>query len=137
MAKNLGINFIEVPIKSMVDEIDTTFKPLFNNIQKKWDFRYKKSFTMDNIQARSRAIILWGIANEFEACIPIATSDKSELYMGYATINGDMSGGFAPIADVPKTKLFALARFLNENRKEKNAIPIEIINKKPGGRTSN
>ncbi len=52
--------------------------------------------------------------------------------MGYATINGDMSGGFAPIADVPKTKLFALARFLNENRKEKNAIPIEIINKKPG-----
>ena len=132
LAKNLGINFIEVPIKSMVDEIDTTFKPLFDNIQKKWDFRYKKSFTMDNIQARSRAIILWGIANEFEACIPIATSDKSELYMGYATINGDMSGGFAPIADVPKTKLFALARFLNENRKEKNAIPIEIINKKPG-----
>ena len=48
-------------------------------------------------------MFLWGISNEFASCIPIATSDKSELYMGYATINGDMSGGFAPIADVPKT----------------------------------
>ena len=43
--------------------------------------------------------------------------------MGYATINGDMSGGFAPIADVPKTKVFAFARWMNENREEKNAIP--------------
>ena len=70
--------------------------------------------------------------NEFSSCIPIATSDKSELYMGYATINGDMSGGFAPIADVPKTKLFAFARWLNKNREEKNAIPEAIILKKPG-----
>ena len=64
--------------------------------------------------------------------MPIATSDKSELYMGYATINGDMSGGFAPIADVPKTKLFALAKWLNENRAQKNTIPQSVINKKPG-----
>ena len=52
--------------------------------------------------------------------------------MGYATINGDMSGGFAPIADVPKTKLFALARWMNENREVKNAIPEAVILKKPG-----
>jgi NH3-dependent NAD+ synthetase len=52
--------------------------------------------------------------------------------MGYATINGDMSGGFAPIADVTKTKLFALARWLNKNRKVKNAIPESIILKRPG-----
>ena len=77
-------------------------------------------------------MFLWGISNEFPACIPIATSDKSELYMGYATINGDMSGGFAPIADVPKTKLFAFARWLNENRVVKNAIPEAVILKKPG-----
>ena len=73
-----------------------------------------------------------GISNKFSHTIPIATSDKSELYMGYATINGDMSGGFAPIADVPKTKLFALARWLNKNRKQKNAIPEDIILKPPG-----
>ena len=90
---------------------------------------------MDNIQARSRAMFLWGISNEFGKCLPIATSDKSELYMGYATINGDMSGGFAPIADVPKTKLFALARWMNENREVKNAIPEAIILKKPGAGT--
>ena len=77
-------------------------------------------------------MFLWGISNEFERCLPIATSDKSELYMGYATINGDMSGGFAPIADVPKTKLFALARWMNENREVKNAIPEAVILKKPG-----
>ena len=52
--------------------------------------------------------------------------------MGYATINGDMSGGFAPIADVPKTKLFAFARWLNNNRIEKNAIPESVILKRPG-----
>jgi NH3-dependent NAD+ synthetase len=52
--------------------------------------------------------------------------------MGYATINGDMSGGFAPIADVTKTKLFALAKWLNKNREIKNAIPQSIIEKRPG-----
>ena len=52
--------------------------------------------------------------------------------MGYATINGDMSGGFAPILDVTKTKLFALARWMNENRSVKNAIPKSIISKPPG-----
>lgn len=87
---------------------------------------------MDNIQARARAVILFGISNEFESCIPIATSDKSESYMGYSTINGDMSGGFAPIADITKTKLFALARWLNKNREVKNAIPDSIIQKRPG-----
>ena len=52
--------------------------------------------------------------------------------MGYATINGDMSGGFAPILDVVKTKLFALARWMNANRVQKNAIPESIILKRPG-----
>jgi len=132
LASNIGINFAEMPIKDMVDTTNRMFDVLFRNIELKWDCRYKKSFTQDNIQARSRAMYLWGISNEFSKCIPIATSDKSELYMGYATINGDMSGGFAPIADVPKTKLFAFARWMNLNRKEKNAIPEAIILKHPG-----
>lgn len=132
LANNLGINFTEASIKDMVEVINNDLQKLFKTVEAKWDCRYKQSFTMDNIQARSRAILLWGISNEFDKCLPIATSDKSELYMGYATINGDMSGGFAPIADVPKTKLFALARWLNNNRKVKNAIPEAIILKKPG-----
>ncbi len=132
LAKNLGIHFVEAPIKEMVCEINEQLIPLFDKVEKSWDGRYKKSFVQDNVQARSRATLLWGISNEFGATIPIATSDKSELYMGYATINGDMSGGFAPIADVPKTKLFALARWMNKNRKHKNAIPEDIILKPPG-----
>jgi NAD+ synthase (glutamine-hydrolysing) len=132
LANNLGINFTEAPIKDMVETTNNCLQDLFKTVESKWNCRYKKSFTMDNIQARSRAIFLWGISNEFDRCLPIATSDKSELYMGYATINGDMSGGFAPIADVPKTKLFALARWLNKNRTVKDAIPEAIILKKPG-----
>lgn len=132
LAKNLGINFTEATIRPMIDTTTDCLNQLFSTVEKKWDGRYTTSFTPDNIQARSRAMFLWGISNEFSSCIPIATSDKSELYMGYATINGDMSGGFAPIADVPKTKLFAFARWMNENREEKNAIPEAIILKKPG-----
>lgn len=133
LAKNLGINFAVAPIKEMVSTINEQLNPLFEKVYGGWgDCRYAQSYVQDNVQARSRATLLWGIANEFCATIPIATSDKSELYMGYATINGDMSGGFAPIADVPKTKLFALARWLNGNREVKNAIPQAVILKPPG-----
>lgn len=132
LANNLGINFTEATIKPMVETATSCLNDLFKQVEQKWAGRYTKSFTPDNIQARSRAMFLWGISNEFGRCLPIATSDKSELYMGYATINGDMSGGFAPIADVPKTKLFALARWLNANREVKNAIPEAVILKKPG-----
>ena len=132
LAQNLDIGFCECTIKPMVETTNLCLENLFSETEKHWKCRYKKSFTQDNIQARSRAMYLWAIANEFESCIPIATSDKSESYMGYATINGDMSGGFAPIADITKTKLFALARWLNKNREAKNSIPESIILKKPG-----
>lgn len=133
LATNLGINFAIAPIKEMVCTINEQLNPLFEQVEKDWgECKFAQSFVQDNVQARSRATLLWGIANEFCATIPIATSDKSELYMGYATINGDMSGGFAPIADVPKTKLFALARWMNDNRKIKNAIPEAVILKPPG-----
>lgn len=129
LATNLGINFLEVSIKDSHELFSSKFEEIFKDIN--WD-RYQNSFTQDNIQARSRAMILWGIANEYPSTLPIATSDKSELYMGYATINGDMSGGYAPICDVVKTKLFALARWMNKNRPIKNAIPEAIIAKPPG-----
>jgi len=132
LAQNLGINFAQAPIREMFETTNNCLQNLFKEVETKWEGRFKQSFTSDNIQARSRAMFLWGISNEFSNCLPIATSDKSEAYMGYATINGDMSGGFAPIADITKTKLFALARWLNKNRYIKNAIPENIIHKKPG-----
>ena len=132
LAQNLGIGFAVAPIKDMVETTNNSLQSLFNGVEQFWDNRYSQSFTMDNIQARSRAMLLWGVSNEFGSCLPVATSDKSEAYMGYATINGDMSGGFAPIADITKTKLFALARWLNKNGKIKNAIPQSVIDKRPG-----
>ena len=132
LAENLGINYIEAPIKNYHEVFSNGFSKIFDEVSKHWCNKYTSSFTQDNIQARSRAMILWGIANEYGSTLPIATSDKSETYMGYATINGDMSGGFAPILDVTKTKLFALARWMNENRIIKNAIPENIILKPPG-----
>ncbi|MBI1858856.1 MAG: NAD(+) synthase, partial [Candidatus Melainabacteria bacterium] len=130
LAENLGINFMEAPIGSIVDTVNNELSSIFKEIDKKWD-RSTASTTKQNAQARIRALILWSISNEFKDAMPIATSDKSEIYLGYATINGDMSGGFAPIADVAKTKLFALGTWLNENRGVKNAIPESILKKKP------
>lgn len=132
LAENLGINFIEKSIKEIFDVTNSVFTNMFKNLENVWETRYKQSFTQDNIQARVRAMYIWGVCNEFASCLPIATSDKSEIYMGYATINGDMSGGFAPIADIPKTKLFALAKWMNKNRIEKNVIPESVILKRPG-----
>ena len=132
LAKNLGIGFFEAPIKKYHDAFSDGFEEIFDETSKHWCNKYTNSYTQDNIQARSRAMILWGIANEYGSTLSIATSDKSEAHMGYATINGDMSGGFAPIADVTKTKLFALARWMNKNREVKNAIPESIILKPPG-----
>lgn len=132
LAQNLGIKFFQAPIKEMFETTNNSLQKLFGEIEKNWEGRYEKSYTPDNIQARSRAMFLWGISNEFASCLPIATSDKSEAYMGYATINGDMSGGYAPIADITKTKLFALAKWMNKNRPEKNAIPQSVIEKRPG-----
>lgn len=129
LVEKLGINFMEVPLAPALD----VFKIMFNNIFEKIKTdKYEKSTTIENLQARTRATILWSVSNEYKGMLPIATSDKSEAYIGYATVNGDMSGGFAPIADVTKTKLFALGAFLNQYREEKNVIPQSVLEKPPG-----
>ena len=129
LAENLGINFFEIPLASAIDPLKSMLNSAFDNIKTE---RYEKSVTTENLQARLRATLLWSISNEFKQMLPIATSDKSEAYIGYATVNGDMSGGFAPIADITKTKLFALGHYLNENRLIKNVIPKSILEKPPG-----
>ncbi len=129
LAQNLGINFLEVPLKDAIDPLKIMLNNTFKDITAE---KYENPTTIENLQARLRATILWSISNEHRQMLPIATSDKSEAYIGYATVNGDMSGGFAPIADVTKTKLFALGDFLNKNRSQKNVIPQSILEKPPG-----
>lgn len=131
LAENLGIEFITVPISDITEPTNQVLTNTFSAISNKFEPQ-STSYVNDNVQARTRAIILWGISNQYKSMFPIATSDKSELYMGYATINGDMSGSFAPIADITKTKLFALGDWLNKNRQEKNAIPQSVLEKSPG-----
>lgn len=129
LAQNLGINFFEAPLIQALEPTSLMLKSVFDNVSAD---KYEQSTTIENLQARLRATILWSVSNEHKGMLPIATSDKSEAYIGYATVNGDMSGGFAPIADVTKTKLFALADFLNKNRLQKNAIPQSVLEKPPG-----
>ena len=117
LAENLGIKFLEVPLPEQIDSMKSMLNSTFDEINME---KYSDSTTIENLQARLRATILWSVSNEFKGMLPIATSDKSEAYIGYATVNGDMSGGFAPIIDVTKTKLFALGDFMNKNREEKN-----------------
>ena len=133
LANNLDINFAEISIKNVVASFNNDFERLFECVDSKWgnSSRIKNSFTQDNVQARSRSVLLHAISNEYSSCIPIVTSDKSEIYMGYSTLNGDMSGGFGPIGDVVKTKLFALGYWLNDNRTKKQVIPLSILKKRP------
>ena len=130
LADNLGINYQIIPITPVVSQLNTQLKDTFLNLEKTFP-KASKSFTQDNLQARTRATLLYAVSNEFASMLPISTSDKSEIYMGYGTINGDLSGAVAPLADICKTELFVLGYWLNENREVKNAIPVSILKKRP------
>jgi len=131
LAKNLGIPFIELPIKDQIEAAERAASQSLVQLAQSFK-RVQKSTGSDNTQAIIRAANLRRIANDLPNCLPIATSDKSELYVGYATINGDMSGALAPIGDVLKTKVRALAFWLNANRSIQNVIPEAVITKPPG-----
>ena len=130
LAGNLGINYQIVPIAPIVDQFNAQLNNAFSNLDKDFS-KAGNSFTQDNLQARSRATILYAVSNQYESMLPIATSDKSEIYMGYGTLNGDLSGVIAPLADVCKTELFSLGYWMNENRQSKNGIPVSILKKRP------
>ena len=85
------------------------------------------NITEENIQSRSRGVILMAISNKF-GNILLNTSNKSELAVGYGTLYGDMAGGLSVIGDVYKTQVYALARFIN---KDSEVIPQNIIDKAP------
>lgn len=121
LAKNLGIEVIELSINQIYQEYLNTLKPIFK------DLPFDR--TEENIQARIRGNILMALANKFNYLV-LATGNKSEMVVGYATLYGDMSGGLAPIADLTKTEVYKLAEYIN--RKFNNwLIPQRIFTKKP------
>ena len=86
-----------------------------------------RALAQENIQARIRGNILMAISNATGSLV-LSTGNKSEMSVGYCTLYGDMSGGLSVLADVPKTMVYELARFINTSS---GIIPVEIIEKVP------
>jgi len=121
LAESLGCSFSEIPIGAVVDAFDAALRDAFADTE--------SDLTEENIQARARGVLLMALSNKFGWML-VATGNKSELSVGYATLYGDMAGGFALLKDVYKTDVFKLARFLNE-RAERELIPQSIIDRAP------
>ena len=119
LAENLGINFDIMPINSLYQNYLDTLKPLFSG--------RPRDLTEENIQARIRGNLLMATANKFGRLL-LATGNKSEMAVGYCTLYGDMSGGLAPISDLPKGLVYKLAHYIN---REGVIIPLETLSKEP------
>src|SRR5205823_2764469 len=121
LAESLGCAFSEIPISAVIDAFDAALGDAFAGTE--------PDLTEENIQARARGVLLMALSNKFGWML-VATGNKSELSVGYATLYGDMAGGFALLKDVYKTDVFRLAVYLNE-RADKELIPESIIDRAP------
>jgi NAD+ synthase (glutamine-hydrolysing) len=119
LAKNLGINCLQIPIANAFAAFKAQFAEIFAGLP--------EDTTEENMQARLRGMILMSLSNKF-GHIVLSTGNKSELSVGYCTIYGDMAGGLAVISDVPKTMVFQLARWMN---REREIVPVSTIEKPP------
>ncbi len=122
LAENLGIKLINLPIKKIYDTFNDSLKPIFQD----------KPFGVaeENLQSRIRGTILMAHANK-HAQFLLATGNKSEYAVGYATLYGDMNGAIAIIGDLYKHEVYELAKWLNEYHYSKEMIPEAIIQKEP------
>jgi NAD+ synthase/NAD+ synthase (glutamine-hydrolysing) len=119
LARRLGIATETLPIAPIMRAFDEALAPPFAG--------RPADVTEENIQARIRGNLLMALSNKFGTLL-LTTGNKSELAVGYCTLYGDMSGGLAVIADVPKTTVYRVARWLNQRR---DVIPLAIITKAP------
>jgi NAD+ synthase (glutamine-hydrolysing) len=119
LAENLGIYLKVIPITSIYESYRESFRGHFDVDA--------IDVTLENIQARIRGNILMALSNKF-GHIVLSTGNKSELAVGYCTLYGDMSGGLSVLADVPKTMVYELARYLN---RDAEVIPESTLTKAP------
>ena len=122
LAANLGIDLWNVPIepahRAFADMLESYFQGTETNVAE------------ENVQARIRGNVLMTVSNKF-GWIVLTTGNKSEMAMGYATLYGDMAGGFAVLKDVPKTLVYRLCEWRNRNGGASPVIPQAIIDKAP------
>jgi NAD+ synthase (glutamine-hydrolysing) len=121
LAQNLGIEFHVIPIQEVHQAYEHTLQPAFAGS--------KSGVTEENLQARIRGALLMAFSNKFNHLL-LTTGNKSEIAVGYCTLYGDMCGGLAVISDVPKTTVWQLARWMNENS-ARPLIPQSSIDKVP------
>jgi len=128
VAKSLGCRLDTVPISEGRAAITATLAPMFEG--------FVADLTEENIQSRLRGLFLMAMSNKFGSML-LTTGNKSEVAVGYATIYGDMAGGYNPIKDLYKTRVFATCRWRNENHADWMkgpkgvVIPTNIIEKPP------
>jgi len=129
LAENLGCRYDYVPISGPRAAVTEALAPLFANT--------KEDVTEENIQSRLRGVLLMALSNKFGEML-LTTGNKSEVAVGYATIYGDMSGGYNPLKDLYKIRVFETCRWRNANhhpdwmRAPAGAIiPPQIIDKPP------
>ena len=122
LADNLGINLWMVPIEPAHLAFTEMLGPHFQDT--------RPNVAEENVQARIRGNVLMTISNKF-GWIVLTTGNKSEMAMGYATLYGDMAGGFAVLKDVPKTLVYQLCEWRNQHGEPHPVIPQVIIDKPP------
>lgn len=120
VAKNLGIRFITIPINDTFESCIKTLSDQFKGLE--------HDVTEENLQARIRGNILMALSNKF-GWLVLTTGNKSEMSVGYATLYGDMAGGFAVIKDVPKTLVYKLAE--HRNKGDYQVIPGRVFERPP------
>jgi NAD+ synthase (glutamine-hydrolysing) len=121
LAKNLGIEFLTIPIQSVLNRFDESMKPAPG-----WR---SEGIAYENLQARIRGTILMSLSNSTGALV-LTTGNKSETAVGYSTLYGDTAGGFAVIKDVPKTIVYKLAEHINEIA-DREVIPADVLTRPP------
>ncbi len=119
LAQNLGIPTLKLPIQSIMESYQHLLDEPFAGLA--------PDTTEENLQSRIRGTLLMALSNKFGRLL-LTTGNKSELAVGYCTLYGDMSGGLAVIADVPKTWVYRLARWIN---RQQERIPLPILTKPP------
>jgi len=118
-ALKLGVDYQVLPIEPMVNATSNTLSELFAGLG--------ADTTEENVQSRCRGLLLMAISNKTGRMV-LATGNKSEMAVGYATLYGDMNGGYAPIKDCTKTQVYRLARYRNL---QDEVIPERVITREP------
>ncbi|MCX2723223.1 NAD+ synthase [Roseibium salinum] len=127
-ASRLGIRYDTIPISEPVEGFMSALRGIFKGT--------KEDTTEENLQSRSRGVILMAVSNKFGRMV-LTTGNKSEMSVGYATLYGDMNGGFNPVKDLYKTQVYHLSAWRNANRPDGllgpagEVIPSNIIIKVP------